>query len=232
MRENCIITFGKGANYPRGVDRLKEFIIKNKVNCDFYGYKEYPKNVPTHEEIPYGFKYFMMLQKIKEYKRVIWIDSSFICLSNLEELWQHIDKYGYLVYRGTHPVSSYTTNKMIEAFELRREDISQYYSCAGGIFGVNTSVIGMKLLNDMCHYAKNTCAYMKDGNSRYDQSVLSLLCYKHNALEWRNLLDETYVMNKHIKEKFNSNDLSKYKNKIWILDRQYVKKVKKKLIIY
>lgn len=234
MRENCIVTLGIGKNYPRGVKRLIESIKKNKINSDYCGHLSYPQGIPSHEKIPYAFKYFLIDKLIKKgYKRVIWIDVSFIILNNLDFIWKHLDKHGYLVYSGTHSLGKYTSDKCLEAFNIPRDDSFKLKSVASGIFGIkNDSQLGKKILKDLCWYALNTQAYDNPKICSIDkrvkghrpcQSVLSLVCYKYNALIWRSFYDEIYTLNKHTNEKYEENN-EKYNNKNYILDRVYVKR--------
>ena len=121
MKENCIVTLGVGKNYPRGVERLRKCVAELAINCDFVGHTSFPPNIPTHKKIPYSFKFFLIKEMLKKgYRRVIWIDVSFVPLNNLEMLWTHLDQYGYIVYEGTHSLGPYTSDECMKVFDLNR----------------------------------------------------------------------------------------------------------------
>ena len=242
--ENCIVSLGVGKNYPRGINRLREHLTKNNVNCDFHGHTAFPPSIPTHQEIPYAFKYFLMRNMFQAgYRRVIWMDASFVPLNDLDFLWQHLEQYGYVVYGANHTLGPYTSDACKDVFRISREALFDLQSCASGIVGFHAdSDLGAMILNELIHLAENTAAFANPNPCSIDsrvkghrpcQSTLALVCNKYGANIWRPLEDEVYTLSKIVPrsifgkkrdkvERFEPDNPS-YLNKNFVLDRVYVK---------
>jgi len=224
-KETCIVTLGIGKNYERGVDRLETLIKELKVGADFYGYKSYPDGIPTHDDIPYGFKYFLIKQKLDEgYKKVLWLDSSVLITDNLDWLWE---RDIMLIYNG-HDIGRYTSDKCLEYFKIHRKTAYNIISLLGGLI-----MFGQKyynIVNKMCELAKEKITFVgshtnenkevssnnKVKGHRHDQSVLTILIQNTDVVPLPNSIVLNYDTNEKCEYK---NYCNKYK---FIVDRIYV----------
>lgn len=230
IKENCIVSLGVGKEYYKGIERLRQMIKKLNISCDYFGYTEYPENIPSHEENMYAFKYHLIKQKFAEgYKRIMWLDASVVPTNNLDSIWSHIDKYSYMIYEIEHDLGHYTSDKCLDYFNIKRKKVAyNIKSCAGGLVGFKNDEIGNKIINEMYRLSKETDIFIgsytnenmqvstnkKVKGHRHDQSVLTLLLYKL-ALNIR--LHGYIEYNSPIKC-----DYTKYINDNFVVDRQYV----------
>lgn len=224
-KEACIITLGIGKRYERGVDRLESLVYSLKVGADFYGYKKYPDGIPTHEEIPYGFKYFLIKQKLDEgYKRVLWLDSSVLITDNLDWLWEK----DIMIINNTHDLGRYSSDKCLEYFKMNRKTAYNIISILGGLIMFEKKYY--YLINKMCELAKSKITFegshsninnevstnSKVKGHRHDQSVLTILIQNTDIEP----LPNSTILNYDSHERC---DYTKYINKYkFIVDRNYV----------
>ena len=232
IKENCLVTLGIGLEYAKGVDRMKKLGIELKISCDFFGYTEYPKEILSHEQIPYGFKYFIIKQKLEEgYKRVIWLDSSVIFTDNLDWVWEHLELYDCMLIENCHDVGRFTSDKCLEYFKFHRKDAYKIKSLCGGLIGFSKSKKSIELLNEMTRLALDGQIFQghfsnennevstnnKVKGHRHDQSVITLLSNKMNM---KGILSNQIVLN------YDDDKLCDYKKYIgkykFIVDRRYV----------
>jgi len=136
MNDKCVVTFGKGHNFLKGVERLKTRC--KEINIPFEEFTEYPEGCPTHEESPFAFKFFCIRECVKKgYKKILWLDSSVIIKTDIKDIFEEIEKYGYFFIRNWHSVGEYCHDKALKTLNITRE-LSLTLPCMQGTnFGLN-----------------------------------------------------------------------------------------------
>lgn len=199
MKNICITSFAKGYNFNRGLTRLEK-MVQTTVKVPFLGFTEYPVNCPTHEEVPYAFKYFCIDEcKKMGYDGVLWLDACIIIKNNLTTIFQIMDKYGYFFIKNWHSMGQYTHDKCLQVFNITRED-SFFIPCVQGTnFGLNFN------FENSCVYHQRMLEYAKEGTTfkgsfdntkqqcskdprvsghRGDQSAMSIVAQQLAMVNW------------------------------------------------
>ena len=110
MSKKCIVSFGKGYNFERGLDRLQKNIDET-VKLPFVRFTDYPKGCPDHNTSPFAFKFYCIKECLKDYDSILWVDSSVIIKNNLEDIFKTLDTQGYFFIRNHHSVGEYCHEK-------------------------------------------------------------------------------------------------------------------------
>jgi len=136
MSKRCIVSFGKGYNFEKGLDRLQKN-IDDIVKVPFVRFTEYPENCPDHKVSPFAFKFYCIKECAKKYDTILWVDSSVIIKNNLEEIFNTLDNQGYFFIRNHHSVGEYCHDKALDTLKIDR-DLSFKIPCVQGTqFGLN-----------------------------------------------------------------------------------------------
>lgn len=136
--KNCIINFAKGRNYPTGQQRLKESLEKVNFEGDFLPFKDESElNSPSHSDSPYAFKIKAFQKALSEgYESVLWCDSSLFPVKNPKVIFEYIKTNGHMFYWDGWNSGQWTNDKMLEFFNIKREDsfnIPHIYACFIGL---------------------------------------------------------------------------------------------------
>jgi hypothetical protein len=185
-----IVSLGVGGWYPRGIERLARSCQKH--NAPYYLQTEYPKGVPTHHQIPYAFKPYMIRQVALSNNVVLWLDSSCWLQHSVQPLFDHIEKHGYLFFDGGWSNAQWCNDKQLEAFGFTRDEAEKQKHVIGGIVGLNLDTeIGKEIFAEWFlnidlfkgNWNNDNLTESQDARclgSRHDQSVLSLIAAKLN----------------------------------------------------
>ena len=185
--KNCIVSFGNGAWYPRGVQRLKESC--EKFGVEFILLTEYCDFIPHHSGIPYGFKPALIHHAFHwDYENVIWIDSSGWLQHDPSPIFDIIEKVGYFILNNHGQFNNWwCKDAQLNHFGFTREQARTQPHAVGGLVGFNRNCPYFKEYYDFQHLYKgqwnNDNRTESDSDeckgSRHDQSVLSLIVAKH-----------------------------------------------------
>lgn len=150
QNEICIVSLGVNSkiadnspaeyyqNYSKGLKRLETSLKNLGFKGDFMLWEEYPLGAPTHEEAPCGYKPFTMIEALKRnYKVVIWIDSSIYAIKDISPLIDIIKSRGYLFFKELHSLGEYCKDEVLIDFGVSRDDSFNMPSIKGGIIGLN-----------------------------------------------------------------------------------------------
>lgn len=134
-----IVSVGIGNWHPKGIDRLRESLIKTKFDGDFISFTDkYPDNSPTHQEIPYAFKpYAFEYMRKAGYKQVMWMDSSVWAIENINFMFNSIEASGYLMEDSGHNVGTWSSDTCLNALGVNREDAFGIPMFIAGCFGLS-----------------------------------------------------------------------------------------------
>jgi len=216
MNKRCVVNFAvRGReNYPMGQRRLRVYLegrSDSDVLCwladDIDNREGYPAGSPTHNEVPYAFKYHAIQAAFdKGYESVFWLDSSVVPRKNLEPLWKIIEERGILAFRNAGCLESYFTSEdCLNILGCSIEEANGICQISGGIVGYNKNHHeGMKIFEKMRHLAIHTSAFQGGSNTssfpkyqshRHDQSCLSYLLHQHGIEVETSGLDYTGSVN-------------------------------------
>lgn len=139
MKKNCIVTVGVGDWYPRGISRLQESIQKVGFDGDFVPFiNTYPPNCPPHSTVPYAFKpcaFEAMRQR--GYENVMWLDASFWAIAPFHNMFDIIEKDGHLMVDADHFIGIWSSDKVLESFNLTRDMAMSMKMFLAGGFGLS-----------------------------------------------------------------------------------------------
>jgi len=149
----CVVTFGKGHNFLKGVERLKTKC--NELNVSFEGFTEYPEGCPAHEESPFAFKFFCIRECLKRgYKQILWLDSSVMIKKDLNSVFQIINDLGYFFIKNWHSVGHYCHDKALKTLNITREKSFEIPCLQGTNFGLNfDNTIAVEFFNTLLAYS-------------------------------------------------------------------------------
>lgn len=180
-RDLCIISYASfNGWYPDRIKKLKD----NLQKVEFQGHYLYRiGGWPNVEEgslllahVPYAFKLCMFKEALSYgYRKILWLDSSFIPLQGLSFLFKLIEEKGYLIVSDPNKFSNYINEKVLEYFNLSFDDSQNVEAVAAGIVGFDfTNENARKIFETW-----NTVAWELDGflSSRPEQNALAaILC--------------------------------------------------------
>jgi hypothetical protein len=182
---NTIVSLGVGGWYPQGIARLRASC--EKVGAPYKLFSHYPKAVPTHQQLPYAFKLYMIQLASHETPIVLWLDSSCWLQCDPQPIFDHIKKNGYIIFDGGWSNAQWCNDRQLEAFGFTRDEATKQKHCIGGIVGLDMeSKIGKAIFDrwfvniDLFKGSWNNDHLTESQDarclgSRHDQSVLSLI---------------------------------------------------------
>ena len=89
--KRCVVTLGVGQRFPAGVRRQEAGLIANGFDGERRMFTEYPPGCPTHQQIPYGFKPWLMDQARRDgFDQVLWMDAACVPVRSLDGLFEEL----------------------------------------------------------------------------------------------------------------------------------------------
>lgn len=183
-RDLCIISYASfNSWYPDRIKKLKDHLQK----VEFQGHYLYRiGGWPNVEEgslllahVPYAFKLCMFKEALSYgYRKIVWLDSSFMPLQDLSSLFKMIGEKGYLIVSDSNKFSNYINEKVLEYFNLSFNDSHNVEAIAAGIIGFDFTNENARKIFDTWY----TAAWELDGflSSRPEQNALAAILYKLN----------------------------------------------------
>lgn len=128
--------------FPRGIARIKEDLIRHKFHGDFIFWdKHYPEGSPTHQQIPWAFKPFCFYEAQKRgHHLVLWLDASIKIKQPIKPLFELMRQDGYLIFQEYHTVGEYCKDEALKPLGITREESFTLPCCFTGALGL-----------DLCH---------------------------------------------------------------------------------
>ena len=182
---------GSSDRYQRAIKRLRRSVHANSsIDSRFY-INKYPDGCPTHQDINYAFKpYIVKLLFDEGYDQVLWIDSAIVVKKDLKPVWDIIDKQGYYLQLNGWTPGEWMTDKSLELMGVTRDAACKMLLCMANVMGFDKNdAICMLYFNRWLKYSKvkdifsgpwsnknNECS--KDPRClghRHDQSVASII---------------------------------------------------------
>jgi len=191
MNKRCIISFGTG-RYNQVLGRLIDSIESQSPTIDYLAYSDqYPKGCPTHQEVPYAFKAFMLKEAISQgYKTILWMDSAIWIQHDIEPLFEHIEREGYLIFRNGWTQANWSTDAQLQAFNLTRDEAETMPHPMACVIGFQVNDQTIEWIHDYVNkYPLFVGAWNNNGNvcsqdmrclgSRHDQTILGFIANQY-----------------------------------------------------
>jgi hypothetical protein len=186
-KENCILLYASfNRNYPNALRRLLKAISES----DYEGHVLYRIGGWPNTEggdlslahVPYSFKICMFREAQRlGFKRCLWLDTAFLPIASLREVFSMIQSKGYLMVGLKIPIKPYMNAKAAAAFGLTLEQTAPIFSCSAGIAALDlTSEKGSKILELWYKAARDPAAFF---SARSDQNALSIILHQLNITD-------------------------------------------------
>lgn len=184
--KKCVVSFSDGAgDYRQKMKRLEDS-LKGNFDGDFLGFTSYEEiECEPHNVIPYKFKPYAIQKAVNlGYDLVLWCDSPVIAVKNIQPVFDHIEKYGYVFFDNPgHSVGKWSNQKSLDYFGVTREEamnIKMIMACCMGFYFQKPSNIKQRpLFFNEYHDLANQLYPGSWTDHRHDQTVMSLLIHKY-----------------------------------------------------
>lgn len=193
MKE-CVINFAKGGWYERGQERLRHSLREVGFAGDLLFHRDEAQiGAPPHSLCPYGFKPYALFHAVQlGYTHVLWSDASVWAIRNIQPMFEHIDRHGWMFFLNTC-TGNWTSDACLEAFGVTREESMGIPMLMGICMGFNmTHPLTQKFLEQWLAHANNGKSFPgswtnKNGEvskdprvygHRHDQSAASIIAHQ------------------------------------------------------
>jgi len=169
------------SNYRRAQQRLKISL----VNTPAMFWTDYPFGWPTHQESPYEFKIHAIREALKHDDIVLWCDSSFYKVGDLNVIENIIREDGYFFSEAGHYAGRWTNDFTRKYFNLTEEEAHQgpggITMFSAGLLGLNKkSEVSMQFLDEWERSAKAGCFRGSWADHRHDMTCASIIATRLN----------------------------------------------------
>lgn len=139
LSDCCVVTFGVGGWYPKGVERLKESLDLVGFDGGFHTRDDYPPGCPREDQVRKAFKPYLLKEAAAlGYKRLLWLDSSIWAVRPLDPVFDRITYPGwFLVNDHDWNTGQWTVDSALESLGITREQSWDIWHIASGIVGLN-----------------------------------------------------------------------------------------------
>lgn len=209
-----------------GQDLLRSTLEVHAPNTDLMFYKQTEPKYNHPNGSPYLDKVNSLIVAYqKGYRYILYLDCSITAIRPLDDIWNHIKKYGHYLYKSGYNCAQTTNDRCLNNFGITRDTAEHFHEAATNVIGIDTeSVTGMKLINElqMDHIPEsiqgvkwpNEYQRLQESHDsrfafhRQDQAVISIIAGKYNMH-----LDEgnNFVMRDENNNEINNNTIFKLK---------------------
>ena len=193
--KRAIVNFAKGAWYPRGQKRLRESLEGN-FDGEFLGFTDESEfNSPTHAEVPYAFKpYLIDMLRSEGYDSVLWVDAAAWAERDVQPVFDIIESLGYY-FQVNAECGSWCSDVCLQEFGVSRDEAFRVLMLMGCFMGFNLrDERTNRFVDEWLRLAKERKTFVGSHTNhnlevssdvrvqghRHDQSVASLLAYQMN----------------------------------------------------
>jgi hypothetical protein len=158
----CIVNFADGV-FEKGQDRLKRSLNKIGFDGDTLFIKRLPESWPRHDEVPWGFKVYLLEEARKNgYESAIWIDAAGVAVRSIEPIISIMKKRGVFAFsRMSASVGEWSSNLALKALDLSREEAFRIPELSGFCIGVQFDhPKGKEFLDEWKKYADQKTAFL------------------------------------------------------------------------
>lgn len=192
--KKCVVSFADSAgSYRKKLLRLEQS-LKGNFDGDFLGFTSYDQiGCEPHSVIPYKFKPYAIQKAIDMgYELILYADSPIYAKQNIQPVFDHIERYGYLFFDNIgFSLGDYCNDKTLDHFGITREESWRIKMIMACCLGISTNDVKADIF--FTQY-KNTANELYIGEwsnddlteshdrrvkgHRHDQSVASALIHK------------------------------------------------------
>lgn len=176
-------------NYPLGQVRLAASLKRQGYDGETLLFTGYPPGSPTHQEVPYAFKYYaMQIAFDKGADLVLWLDSSVVAIKPVAMLWHTLNKNGILLFRNRGcQCHAWTAKSTLDKMNCSLQEAKQAEQVFGGVVGYSKhNAQAMSVFMKMQELSKDGISFQGMGGSpdpqfvahRHDQSCLSIIVHR------------------------------------------------------
>lgn len=135
--KTAIINFASG-RYINGQHRLLQSLLARFDGTFLSWTKEVSIGAPLHKDNPYAFKIYCFEQAFKNFDSVLLLDASVWAIKDLKPIFDHIEKYGYIMQEAGHYCGNWANDKCLDYFGINRYEAMKML-CYGnaGFLGLN-----------------------------------------------------------------------------------------------
>lgn len=178
----CVVSFSDNAGHYRGKMQRLEQSLKGRFNGDFLGFTSYEEiNCEHHKVIPYKFKAASIMRAVQMgYDQILWCDSPIHATQDLEPVFNHLDKFGYMFFDNIgHSLGKWTNQKALDYFKMTREEANQVKMIMACCMGFDVRLQFVKDLIFEYYGLANELYPGSWGDHRHDQTVMSFLLHQY-----------------------------------------------------
>lgn len=179
--KKCVINFAAGGWYPRGQQRLVSSLHSTSFDGDIKAHcHESQIGAPPHSECPYGFKPYALLNAVQlGYTHVLWADASVWAIKNIQPMFDHIDRHGWMFFLNTC-TGNWTSDACLEAFGVTRDESMNIPMLMGICMGFNmTHPTTQKFLEIWLEHARNGKSFPGSWTNKFQEVSSDPRVYGH-----------------------------------------------------
>lgn len=130
----CIVSVATG-EYVKAQERLVAGV--NGVRILRWS-DRLPPGSPSHEDAPYGFKVYAILEAIRRgHSTILWLDAPCAAVGDLGPLFERIERDGHLFLGGEEPLGRWASDACLDAFAIDRDSAMRIGLMNGAFVGLD-----------------------------------------------------------------------------------------------
>jgi len=122
----AIINLATG-RYVKGQQRLAQSLANVGYDGSFMSWqKESTIGAPPHNQNPYAFKIhgFRRAEQLG-HRFVLWLDASVWAIRDVQPVFDHIEKYGYIMQYSGHNCGTWAIQNCLDYFDITKEEATK-----------------------------------------------------------------------------------------------------------
>lgn len=142
----AIVNVSVGGWYPEGQKRLRRSLIDIDDESERIFFRRFPG--AHHNVTPYGFKIdALRIAESRGYQQLLWLDASMWVIRPLDEVWEAIERDGYLLGREGWSVGYWCSPDVLKKAGYTKDQANEMTLMVGGFVGLDLSnPIGQEFL--------------------------------------------------------------------------------------
>ena len=202
----CVVSLGIGQRFSGGLVRQVAGLMANRFEGDIIQAVDWPDGCPTHAEVPYGFKPWMVDRARSEgYEQVLWLDSACVPVKPLGPLFDLIALDGVVLPVGRRPTWEWCSDACAEKMGVSRSRLlgmcPTIWACVMG-FDFRHATANEFLDRWLAYSRDGVCfhgAYTNENGEvsadpnvkghRHDQAVASILAFEMGLSFTRDIVE-------------------------------------------
>jgi hypothetical protein len=141
LTESCIISVATGP-YAKIQGRLIDSLARHDYAGDvLYWCDAYPDGSPTHQESPYSFKTFALMEAQRRgYDLALWLDASMWAKADVQPIFDHIAAHGHLFEQSGHRAGQWCHDAALETLGMTRDEMMDVLMFSAGFTGLDLRI--------------------------------------------------------------------------------------------